>query len=250
MSNKLFNKVAVITGGGSGIGLAIAKLFAKEGAKVAITGRNKTTLDNAVKEIGSSVLSIQGDVSNLNDLTHIYQTVKEKLGNIDTLVANAGVYILGPLADFTEEQFDAVSNINFKGAFFTVQKALPVLNDGASIILVSSTVNGKGIPNHAAYSATKAAVRSLSRSFSAELVNRKIRVNTLTPGPIDTPVFNTVTSSADEAKAMAEAMGNFTPVKRLGTPEEIAAAALYLASDDSAFMLGAELLLDGGLRDL
>ena len=250
MSNKLSNKVAVITGGGSGIGLAIAKLFAKEGAKVAITGRNKTTLDNAVKEIGSSALSIQGDVSNLNDLTRIYQTVKEKLGNIDTLVANAGVYILGPLADFTEEQFDAVSNVNFKGAFFTVQKALPVLNDGASIILISSTVNGKGIPNHAAYSATKAAVRSLSRSFSAELVNRKIRVNTLTPGPIDTPVFNTVTSSVDEAKAMAEAMGNFTPVKRLGTPEEIAAAALYLASDDSAFMLGAELLLDGGLTEL
>ena len=164
----------------------------KKAQIVAITGRNKTTLDNAVKEIGSSALSIQGDVSNLNDLTHIYQTVKEKLGNIDTLVANAGVYILGPLADFTEEQFDAVSNVNFKGAFFTVQKALPVLNDGASIIFISSTVNGKGIPNHAAYSATKAAVRSLSRSFSAELlllVNRKIRVNTLTPGPIDTPVL-------------------------------------------------------------
>ena len=247
---KLQNKVAVITGGSSGIGLSIAKLFAQQGAKVAITGRNKSTLDKAVAEIGFSALAIQGDVSKLDDLTRIYQTVKEKFGYIDILVANAGVYVLSPLAGFTEEMFDKVSDINFKGVFFTVQKALPVLNDGASVILVSSTVNGKGIPNHAAYSATKAAVRSLARSFSAELLNRKIRVNTLTPGPIDTPVFSSVTSSADEAKAMAEAMGNFTPAKRLGTPDEIAAAALYLASDESAFMLGAELLLDGGLRDL
>lgn len=250
MSQKLNNKVAVVTGGSSGIGLAIAKRFAQEGAKVAITGRNQAAIDKAIGEIGPGGLGIQGDVSNLNDLTRIYQTVAEKLGKVDTLIVNAGVYVLGPLADFTEAQFDQVSDINFKGAFFSVQKALPVLKDGSSVVLVSSTVNGKGIPNHAAYSATKAAVRSLARSFSADLLDRKIRVNTLTPGPIDTPVFASVTGSADEADAMKAAMGNFTPVKRVGTPGEIAAAAVYLASDDSAFMLGAEVLLDGGLRDL
>ncbi|MDB5272723.1 MAG: short-chain dehydrogenase [Chitinophagaceae bacterium] len=247
---QLKNKVAVITGGSSGIGLATAKRFLAEGAKVAITGRNQQTLDKAVQQLGSSVLAIQGDVSQLADLSRIYQTVESKFGKIDSLVVNAGVYVIGPLANFTEEMFDKVSDINFKGAFFSVQKALPFLKDGASIILISSTVNGKGIPNHAAYSATKAAVRSMARSFSAELLDRKIRVNTLAPGPIDTPVFESITGSAEEARAMAEAMGNFTPVKRLGHPDEIAAAVLYLASEESAFMLGAELLLDGGLRDL
>lgn len=248
---RLKNKVAVITGGSSGIGLAIAKMFADEGAKaVIITGRNKDALDKATGEIGPIASGIQGDVSNPDDLARMYTTIEEKFGKIDTLVANAGAYILAPLADFTEQMFDKVNDTNFKGAFFTVQKALPILKDGASVILVSSTVNGKGIPHHAAYSATKAAVRSLARSFSAELLDRKIRVNTLTPGPIDTPLFNTVTASAEEAKAMAESMGNFTPVKRLGRPEEIAAAAVYLASDESAFMLGTEILVDGGLRDL
>lgn len=250
MSQKLKDKVAVVTGGSSGIGLGIAKRFAEEGARVAITGRNQATINEALVAIGPNGLGIPGDVSNLNDLTRIYQTVEEKFGKVDILIVNAGVYILGPLADFTEEQFDKVSDINFKGAFFSVQKALPVLKDGASVVLVSSTVNGKGMPNHAAYSATKAAVRSLARSFSADLLERKIRVNTLTPGPVDTPVFNTITTNAEEAKAMKESFGNFTPLKRIGTPEELAAAALYLASDDSAFMLGAELLLDGGLRDL
>ena len=246
----LNNKVAVITGGSSGIGLAIAKRFIAEGAKVAIIGRKQQALDKAIKELGNSAIAVQGDVSIIADLIRIYQTVESKLGKADVLIVNAAVYVLGSVETLTEEQFDKVSDINFKGAFFSVQKALPVLNDSASIILLSSTVNGKGIPNHAAYAATKAAVRSLARSFSADLLDRKIRVNALTPGPIDTPVFQNVTSSAAEAKAMAEAMGNFTPVKRLGSPDEIAAAALYLASDQSAYMLGAELLLDGGLRDL
>lgn len=250
MSEKLKNKVAVVTGGSSGIGLSIAKRFATEGAKVAITGRNQSVIDKAIAEIGPNGLGIQGDVSNLNDLTRIYQTVQDHFGKVDALIVNAGVYILGPLADFTEDQFDKVSDINFKGAFFSVQKALPVLKDGSSVVLVSSTVNGKGVPNHAAYAATKAAIRSLARSFSADLLDRKIRVNTLTPGPIDTPLFSTVTSNVDEANAMKEAMGNFTPIKRVGSPEEIAAAALYLASEESAFMLGAEILLDGGLREL
>lgn len=250
MSQKLNNKVAVVTGGSSGIGLAIAKRFVQEGAKVAITGRSQKSIDQAITEIGPNSLGIQGDVSKLKDLTRIYQTVADHFGKVDSLIVNAGVYVTAPLTDFTEEQFDQVSDINFKGAFFSVQKALPVLKDGASVILISSTVNGKGIPNHAAYSATKAAVRSLARSFSAELLDRKIRVNVLTPGPVDTPIFATVAGSAEGAAAMKEAMGNFTPVKRVAAPEELAAAALYLASGDSSFMLGAELLLDGGLRDL
>lgn len=250
MAQKLQNKVAIVTGGSSGIGLATARLFAAEGAQVIISGRNKKNLDDAVKEIGNNVTAIQGDVASLSDLDKLYATVSEKFGKADILVANAAVYILAPLPAFTEEMFDKVSDINFKGAFFTVQKALPYLNDGASIILLSSTVNEKGIPNHAAYSASKAAVRSLARSFSAELLDRKIRVNVLTPGPVDTPIFDSITTTRDEAKAVAENMGNFTPVKRIGKPEEIASAALYLASEDSSFMIGAELLLDGGIRSL
>ncbi|OQP39795.1 short-chain dehydrogenase [Niastella yeongjuensis] len=250
MSGKLKGKVAVVTGGSSGIGLSIAKRFAEEGARVAITGRNQATIDKAIKEIGPNGLGIQGDVSRLDDLVGVYKIVGEELGKVDALIVNAGVYILGPLAEFTEEQFDKVSDINFKGAFFSVQKALPVLKDGASVVLLSSTANGKGFPNHAAYSATKAAIRSLARSFSVELLDRKIRVNTLSPGPVDTPVFSTLTNNEGEAKAMMEAMGNFTPLKRVASSEEIAAAALYLVSEETAFMLGAELLLDGGLREL
>ncbi|HTI08272.1 MAG TPA: SDR family oxidoreductase [Puia sp.] len=250
MSEKLKNKVAVITGGSSGIGLTTAQLFAEQGAKVAITGRNLKNLNNAVTTIGHGVLPVQGDVANLQDLEKLYSTVQEKLGKIDVLVVNAAVYIIGPLAGFTEEMFDKTSDINFKGTFFTVQKALPYLNDGASIVLTSSTVAEKGVPNHAAYAASKAAIRSLARSFSAELLDRKIRVNVLTPGPIDTPVFETVTSTREEANAVKEMMAQATPVKRVGTSREMAEASLYLASGDSRFMLGSELLVDGGLRTL
>ncbi|WP_217603006.1 SDR family oxidoreductase [Chitinophaga sp. GbtcB8] len=250
MSAKLKNKVAIVTGGSSGIGLATAKLFAAEGAMVAITGRNQANLNKAITAIGPNAIGIQGDVANLADLDRLYKTVQEKWGKADVLVANAAVYVLAPLANFTETMFDTVSNINFKGTFFTVQKALPFLNDGAAVILISSTVNEKGVPNHAAYAASKAAVRSLARSFSAELLDRKIRVNALTPGPVDTPVFESVSGSKEEAQAMADGMAAFTPAKRIGTPPEIAAAALYLASDESAYMIGAELLVDGGLRSL
>jgi NAD(P)-dependent dehydrogenase (short-subunit alcohol dehydrogenase family) len=250
MSGKLNSKVAVITGGSAGIGFATAKLFAAEGAKVVITGRNKINLDKAVVEIGNGVIGVQGDTSNLKDIDRLYATVKEKAGNIDILIANAAVYVLSPLAEFTEEMFDKQSDINFKGTFFTVQKSLPYLNDGAAIVLLSSVVNEKGIPNHSSYAATKAAIRSLGRSFAAELIGRKIRVNVLTPGPIDTNVFDQVTSSREEAEAFKASMGEFTPIKRVGTPKEVAAAALYLSSEDSAFMIGAELLLDGGLRSL
>ena len=250
MSLKLENKVAVITGGSAGIGLATAKLFAAQGAKVAITGRNQKNLDKAVAAIGNGAIGIQSDSASLPDLDRLYFTVEEKLGRIDVLIANAAVYMLAPLADFTEEMFDKQSNVNFKGTFFTVQKALPYLNDGAAIVLLSSVVSEKGFPNHASYAATKAAIRSMGRSFSAELLPRRIRVNVITPGPVDTNVFAQVTSTQEEADALKATMGGFTPIKRVGKPEEIAAAALYLSSPESAFMVGAELLIDGGLRSL
>ena len=250
MTQKLKNKVAVVTGGSSGIGLATAKLFAQQGAQVVITGRNTTNLDNAIAEIGANSLAIPGDVANLADLDSIYQTVSDKLGKIDVLIVNAAVYVLAPLANFTEEQFDKLSDINFKGTFFSVQKALPYLNDGASIVLTSSVVAEKGVPNHSVYAATKAAVRSLARSFSAELLDRRIRVNVLTPGPVDTPVFETITSTKAEAEAAKAGMGNFTQAKRVASAHEIAEANLFLASDDSAFMIGGEILIDGGIRSL
>lgn len=250
MSQKLKNKVAVITGGSAGIGLATAKLFAAEGAHVVITGRDLANLNKAVDEIGRGVIGVQSDSANLADLDRLYKTVHEKYGKIDVLIANAAVYVLAPLTDFTEAMFDKQSDVNFKGTFFTVQKALPYLNAGASVVLLSSVVNEKGIPNHASYAATKAAIRSLARSFAVELIGRGIRVNALTPGPVDTRVFDTVTSSKEEAEAMKKAMGEFTPLKRVGKAEEIAAGALYLASDEAAYMIGAELLLDGGLRSL
>ncbi|WP_159468466.1 SDR family oxidoreductase [Dyadobacter sp. 3J3] len=250
MAGKLNNKVAVITGGSAGIGLATAKLFAAEGAKVVITGRNAGNLNKAAKEIGNGAVAIQADSSKLTDLDYLYKSVEEKLGKIDVLVANAAVYVLAPLTEFTEEMFDKQSDINFKGTFFTVQKAVNYLNDGASVILISSIANAKGIPSHASYSATKAAIRSLGRSFSAELLGRKIRVNVLSPGPVNTDVFDQVTSSKEEADAFKENMAQFTPIKRVGEPEEIAAGALFLASDDSKFMIGSELLIDGGVISL
>jgi NAD(P)-dependent dehydrogenase (short-subunit alcohol dehydrogenase family) len=250
MSLKLKNKVALITGGSAGIGLATAKLFVEEGAQVVITGRNKDSLDKAADEIGSAVTAIPCDSSSLADLGRLYKTVHEKFGKIDILIVNAAIYVIGPLSDFTEAMFDKQSNVNFKGTFFTVQKSLPYLNDGSSIVLLSSVVAEKGLPNHASYAATKAAIRSMSRSFSAELLGRGIRVNTLSPGPIDTNVLDQVTSTKEEANNFKDGMRAFTPAKRLGRPEEVAAAALYLASADSAFMIGADLLLDGGIRSL
>lgn len=247
MSGKLTNKTALITGGSAGIGKAIAKLFVAEGAKVIITGRNLQTLNKAAEEIGNGTVAIQADSSNLADLDRLYKTIP---GKIDVLIANAAVYVLSPLANFTEEMFDKQSNTNFKGTFFTVQKSLPYLNDGGSVILLSSLVNAKGVPAHASYAATKAAVRSLGRSFSAELLDRRIRVNVLSPGPVDTDVFDSVTSSKEEAAGFKANMAAFTPVKRLGQVEEIAAGALFLASDDSSYMLGAELVIDGGAGSL
>jgi NAD(P)-dependent dehydrogenase (short-subunit alcohol dehydrogenase family) len=247
---KLENKVAVITGGNSGIGLSTAILFAEQGAKVAVTGRNKTSIDEAVQLIGSDAIGVVADVSDLKNIENAYQEVSSKLGKIDVLIVNAGIFLAGPLADFTEDQFDQTSDINFKGAFFSVQRALPYLNDGASIVLTSTALNEKGLGIAAAYSASKAAVRSLARSFSAELVDRNIRVNILSPGPIDTPIFGRGGGSKEEVDGTKGYFASINPSKRLGTPQEIAEGFLYLASDASKYMLGAELVLDGGVKGL
>jgi NAD(P)-dependent dehydrogenase (short-subunit alcohol dehydrogenase family) len=247
---KLQNKVAVVTGGNSGIGLATAKLFAEQGAKVAITGRNKATIDEAVFDIANASIGLVSDVSDIQNIDRTFKTVKDTFGKIDVLVVNAGVFIAAPLADYTEEMFDQTSDINFKGVFFSIQKALPYLNDGSSIIITASTVAHKGFATTAAYSASKAAVRSLARTLSAELLDRKIRVNVLSPGPIDTPIFSRGGASEEEANGTKNHFASGIPAKRLGTSEEMAAGFLYLASDDSKFMIGGELLLDGGAATL
>jgi len=247
---RLKNKVAVITGGNSGIGLSTAVEFAAEGAKVAISGRNQVTLDAAVKEIGHGAIGIKADVAKLADIDATYQQVHETLGNIDVLVVNAGIFKAAPLADFTEEMYDEVIDINVKGAFFSVQKALPYLNDGASVIITSSAVNEIGVANISAYAASKAAVRSLARSFSADLLQRKIRVNILSPGPVETPIFDRLGLAQDAVDGMKDGFAGFTPLKRLGTSKEMAKGFLFLASDDSSYMLGGELVLDGGVKAL
>ncbi len=248
---KLENKVAVITGGNSGIGLATAVLFAEQGAKVAITGRNQTTLASAAEAIGEGTVSIVSDVADLNSIKNAYQEVSAKLGKIDVLVVNAGVALAAPLIDFTEELFDQISDINFKGTFFSVQLALPYLKDGASIILTSSATNEKSFSTFSAYAATKAAIRSLSRSFSTELLERNIRVNVLSPGAIDTPIYGRAGVSKEEVAGIKDYMAaNMIPLKRLGTSEEIAEGFLYLASDASKYMVGSELVLDGGVKTL
>lgn len=250
MSQKLKNKVAVITGGNSGIGLGIAKLFAQEGAKVMITGRDEKTISSAITEIGNNA---QGEVSNVSEVSSfepLYEKVKKSFGKIDVLVVNAGVIAMAPLADFTEEMFDTITDVNYKGAFFTVQKALPYLNDGASIILTSSTVADKGIPGAGAYIASKAATRAMVRVFAAELAARNIRVNALSPGSVETPIFLKAGFTQEKSDAMGEFFAGAVALKRGGTVEEMAKGFLFLASDDSTYMTGADLTLDGGFRDL
>ncbi len=248
---KLSNKVAVVTGGNSGIGLATAVLFAEQGAKVAITGRNPASLDQAVATIGQDAVGLVSDVTDLSSITAAYQQVNNKFGKIDVLVVNAGIALSAPLAEFGEELFDQTSDTNFKGVFFSVQLALPYLNDGASVILTSSATNEKGFPGYAAYAATKAAVRSLARSLSTELIERHIRVNVLSPGAIDTPIWGRSGAGAEEISGTKDYMAaQMIPAKRLGTPEEVAEGFLYLASDASRYMLGAELVMDGGVKTL
>ena len=250
MSQRLKGKVAVITGGNSGIGLATAKLFQAEGAKVIITGRRKEALEAAVKEIEGASAGFVSDTGNLNDIADLYQQIQKTAGKIDVLFLNAGIAIFGPFDTIDEATFDAMVNVNFKGLFFNVQKAAPLLNEGASVIINSSIADQKGFPNTNIYAATKAAVRSLARTLSTELLERKIRVNSLAPGPIDTPIFDKVGVPAEAVPEMKESFAGQNPMKRLGTSEEIAKAALFLASDDSSYVTGIDLTVDGGVTQL
>ena len=243
---KLEGKVAVITGGSTGIGLATAQRFANEGAQVFITGRRQSELDKAVKQIGKNVTAVQGDVANLADLDRFYATVKQKAGRIDVVFANAGGGEFAPLGVITEEHFDKTFNSNVKGVLFTVQKALPLLVDGGSIILNASIVASKGAPALSVYSATKAAVRSFARTWATDLKGRKIRVNAISPGPIDTPGLNGLGQNAEQTQQFKAAMVASVPLGRLGSADEIAKAAVFLASDDSSFVTGIELFVDGG----
>lgn len=247
---KLNNKVAVITGGNSGIGLATAQAFIQEGAKVVIIGRNRQSMDEAVQSLGEQAVGIQADVANLADLDRLYATIKEQIGNIDIIVVNAGVGYARPLAQVDEAHYDQVMNINVKGAYFTVQKALTVLNDGAAIVLVASVASITGVPGLSVYNASKAALRSLARTFSAELVDRGIRVNAISPGPIETPIFGKMDLPPDIANKMGETIISRVPMKRMGQPEEMAKAILFLASSDSSYVLGAELFADGGMGQI
>jgi NAD(P)-dependent dehydrogenase (short-subunit alcohol dehydrogenase family) len=235
----LQGKVAVITGGTTGIGLAAAKLFVTEGAYVFITGRRQQELDEAVKAIGGNVTGVQGDVAKLADLDRLYETVRAH-GRIDIVVANAGVAEFARLENITEDHFDKLFNINVKGTLFTVQKALPLLNDGGSIIIMGSVAAVKGTPAFGVYGATKAAIRNFVRAWTTELKERGIRSNVLSPGPTDTPAV-----SRQPADAIARIVSTI-PMGRMGEPDEIAKAALFLASDDSSFVTGIELFVDGG----
>ena len=248
---KLEGKIAVITGGSSGIGLATAKRFVEEGAHVVITGRREKELKEAADFIGSNVTTVAGDISNLEDLDRLYAVVKEKHGHIDVLFANAGAGTIAPLAVATEAHFDQTFDVNVKGLFFTVQKALPIFNDGGSIILNSSVSNVLGLPGFSAYAASKAAVRSCSRAWTLELKDRKIRVNTMSPGAIDTPALATTTGlTAEQAEQAAEQFTTQIPMGRRGNPEEIAAAVTFLASDESSYITGVDLAVDGGMAQV
>ena len=245
--SKLNNKVAVVTGGSSGIGLATAQRFIADGAQVVITGRNQEALDAAVAELGDRATGIRGDVANLEDLDRLFAQVQEQFGRVDVLFANAGIAPFVPFEAVTEEHFDILFNINVRGLFFTVQKVLPLLSEGASVILNASVVAQSGLPNTSIYSATKAAVRSLGRTLAAELSPRGIRVNVVSPGLIETPLVGKLGLSQDEIDAFAEQVVQQTPLGRPGKPEEIAATVAFLASDDASYFTGADLVADGGM---
>jgi NAD(P)-dependent dehydrogenase (short-subunit alcohol dehydrogenase family) len=247
---KLEGKIAVITGGNSGIGLATAQRFVAEGAHVFITGRRQGELDAAVRQIGKNVTGVQGDVSNLADLDRLYGVVKEQKGRIDILFANAGAGEFAPLGTISEAHFDKTFNVNVKGVLFTVQKALPLFQDGGSIILNASIVSSKGIEAMSVYSATKAALRSFARSWTVDLKGRKIRVNAISPGPIETPAFDGLAQSAEQREQIKAGFVASVPMGRMGSSDEIAKAAVFLASDDSSYVTGIELFVDGGMAQV
>ena len=250
MGNKLEGKIAVITGGNSGIGLATAKRFVSDGAYVFITGRRQNELDATVSEIGKNVTGIQGDVSNLADLDRLYTTVKDQKGHLDILFANAGIGEFAPLGEISEAHFDKIFGINVKGVLFSVQKALPLFQDGGSIILNASIAASKGMEALSVYSATKAAVRSFARTWTVDLKHRKIRVNAVSPGPIDTPGVKGLAQSKEEIEQLKKSLITSVPMGRMGSPDEIAKVVSFLASDESSFVTGIELFVDGGMAQI
>jgi NAD(P)-dependent dehydrogenase (short-subunit alcohol dehydrogenase family) len=247
---KLEGKIALITGGNSGIGLAAAKQFVNEGAYVFISGRRDRELAAAVKEIGRNVSGVQGDVSNLGDLDRLFAQIKREKGKLDIVFANAGAARFARLGTITEEFYDSIFNTNVKGLLFTVQKALPLLPDGASIILNSSVVGSKGLSMNSVYSATKAAVRSFARTWTTDLKDRRIRVNAVSPGSIDTPGLSDLLASSEAGDQRKKMIVTAVPLGRLGTPDEIAKAVVFLASDDSSYITGTELFVDGGFAQV
>src|SRR3989449_1650657 len=247
---KLEGNIALITGGNSGIGLATAKQFVNEGAYVFITGRRDQELAAAVKEIGRNVSGVQGDVSNLGDLDRLFAQIKREKGKLDIVFANAGVAKFAPFGKITEEHFDSIFSINVKGLLFTVQKALPLVPDGASIILNASIVASKGLAANSVYAATKAAVRSFARTWTTDLKDRRIRVNAVSPGSTDTPGLSELLASAETGQQRLKMISNSVPLGRLGTSDEIAKAVVFLASDDSSYVTGIELFVDGGIAQV
>ncbi|MDZ8228153.1 MULTISPECIES: SDR family oxidoreductase [unclassified Nostoc] len=248
--SKLEGKIALVTGGNSGIGLATAKQFVAEGAYVYITGRRQVELDAAVEAIGKNVTSVQSDVSNLADLDRLFATIKQEQGHLDIIFANAGGGQIAPLGAITEEHFDKTFNVNVKGLLFTVQKALPLLPEGASIILNASITSIKGTPAFSVYSATKAAVRSFARNWILDLRERKIRVNAISPGVVPTPGYDHLGLNDQQLQEFVDSQASTIPLGRVGKPDEIAKAVVFLASDDSSFVNGIELFVDGGMAQI
>jgi NAD(P)-dependent dehydrogenase (short-subunit alcohol dehydrogenase family) len=247
---KLDGKIALVTGANSGIGLATAKRFVNEGAFVFITGRRDAQLSAAAREIGNNVAGVPGDVSNLGDLDRLFARIRQDKGRLDVLFANAGVAKFAPFGTITEEFYESIFGVNVKGLLFTVQKALPLMPDGASIVLNASIVGSKGLPTNSVYAATKAAVRSFARTWTTDLKNRRIRVNAVSPGSIDTPGLSELLGSSEAGQQRLKMISSSIPMGRLGTPDEIAKAVVFLASDDSSYITGIELFVDGGFAQV
>ena len=247
---KLAGKYVLITGGSSGIGLATAKLFQAEGARVAVTGRKQQQLDEAKAQLGDSALVIQADTASMADTRSLFDTLAKEFGKLDVVFANAGIAPLLPFEAFDEATYDQIMDVNVKGLFFTLQAAVPLMTGGGSIVLTTSVVNVQGMANSSVYSASKAAVRSLARTLSGELVGKGIRVNAISPGPIETPIIDKMNLTEEEKQQMAEGALNKVPMNRFGQPEEVAKVVLFLASEDASYVLGVEIAVDGGMTQL